>query len=471
MVEPSYDDLLRDNRQLRQQLAEALGRLADLEAKVAALTGLLEEARRAGKRQAAPFRKGPPKAHPKTPGRKAGEAHGRHGHRPPPAAAQLDEVLEATLPDACPCCGGSLVETTVTQQYQTEIPRQPLHRPFNIHVGQCRQCGQRVQGRHPLQTSDAVGAAASQVGPDAQAAVAALNKQAGLSHGKVVACLETLFGIDLSRGASAQIVLRAGERLEPAYEEIRQATRGADTIVAAETGWRVGGQPHWLHVWVSEQATCYTIAPHRRADALEELLGLDWEGWLVHDGYSTYNRFTSALHQQCLGHLLRRARELWEDAPGGAVRFPRQVIDLFTGAVHLHNEYLAGRVTAAVLECARDDFEERLLRLLNVPRVVPAYATLSNHLDRHLESWFTFLTTPKLPATNWAAEQAVRPAVVNRKVWGGNRTLTGAAAQGIITSVLETCKKQAVSALDFISSSLRAFGNALLPRPVLLGAR
>lgn len=471
MVEPSYHALLQENQQLRQQLATALGQIADLQAQVTQLAGALEEARRAGKRQAAPFRKGPPKAQPKTPGRKVGDAHGRHGHRPPPAAGQIDEVLEARLPDVCPCCGGPLLETTIAQQYQTEIPREPLRRQFNIHVGHCQQCGQRVQGRHPLQTSDAVGAAASQVGPDAQAAIAALNKQAGLSHGKVVNCLETLFGIDLSRGASAQIVLRASERLEPVYEEIRHATRDADQLVADETGWRVGGRPAWLHVWVSEQATCYAVDRRRSADALEDLLGLDWDGWLIHDGYSTYDRFTAALHQQCLAHILRRAREMLEDAVGGAVHFPRQVIHLFTGAIHLHNEYRAGRATAAVLECARDDYEEQLLRLLNVERAVPAYATLSAHLERHFESWFTFLTNPEMPATNWAAEQAIRPAVVNRKVWGGNRTVAGAAAQGILTSVLETCKKQTVSALDFISSSLRAFGNALLPRPVLLGTR
>jgi transposase len=461
---PTYDELLDRIQQLQRQV-EAL------QADNARLRSQLEQTQREGKRQAAPFRKGPPKANPKTPGRKAGDAHGRHGHRPPPAAGHIDEILEAPLPDGCPGCGGSLVETTVTQQFQTEIPRQPLHRQFNIHVGHCQQCGQRVQGRHPLQTSDAVGAAASQIGADAQAAVATLNKQAGLSHGKVAACLEALFGIQLSRGASAQITLRAGERLEPVYEEIRQATAAADTIVADETGWRVGGQPAWLHVWVTDQATCYAVDRRRSADALEELLGLDWDGWLVHDGYSTYDRFTGAVHQQCLAHLLRRARELLEDARGGGVRFPRQVLDLFTGAIHLHNEYQAGRVSAAVLACARDDLEERLLGLLKVERVVPAYVRLAEHLYRHFESWLSFLTTPELPTTNWPAEQAIRPAVVNRKVWGGNRTTAGAVAQGIVTSVLETCKKQAVSAVDFISSSLRAFGNALLPRPVLLATR
>jgi transposase len=459
---PTYEELWELVQRLQSQV-EAL------QAENARLREQLEQVQRAGKRQAAPFRKGPPKPNPKTPGRKAGDEHGRHAHRSVPL--HVDEILEAPLPQACPGCGGGLVKTTITQQFQTEIPRQPLCRQFNIHVGHCQQCGQRVQGRHPLQTSDAVGAAASQLGPDAQAAVASLNKEAGLSHGKVVACLDTLFGIDLSRGASAQVVLRAAQRLEPAYHEIRQATQTADVIVVDETGWRVNGQSAWLHVWVTDPATCYAVDAHRSADALEQVRGLDWEGWLVHDGFASYDRFTQAWHQQCLGHILRRARDLLETAVGGAVRFPRQVIELFTGAIHLHNEYQAGRVAAAAWDCARDDAELQLMRLLNVERALPAYATLSTHLYNHFESWFGFLTDPDLPATNWAAEQALRPAVVNRKVWGGNRTWAGAAAQGVLTSVFQTCKKQALSALDFISTSLRAFGNALLPRPVLLGTR
>ena len=461
---PSYDELLDTNQLLRRQVEALLAENARLQA-------LLDRTQRAGKRQAAPFRKGPPKSDPKTPGRKSGDAHGNHGHRPLPPPDHIDEVLEAPLPEACPNCGGCLVEADIAHQYQTEIPRQPLHRQFNVHVGHCARCGQRVQGRHPLQTSDALGAAASQVGPDGQAAIATLNKQAGLSHGKIVACLDSLFGIDLSRGASAQIVLRTGQRLEPAYQEIRHATEQAERLVVDETGWRVGGQAAWLHVWVSERATCYAIDPHRHADALEEVLGLDWEGTLVHDGFASYDRFTSAIHQQCLGHVLRRAREMLAEARGGAVRFPRQVIGLFTEAIHLHNEYRAGRVTAAVWERARDVFDERLLVLVKRERVVPAYATLSDHLCQHFASWFSFLSDAQVPATNWEAEQAIRPAVVNRKVWGGNRTAAGASAQGIVTSVLETCKKQALSALDFVSPSLRAFGNTLLPRPVLLGPR
>src|SRR4051812_48223226 len=88
---------------------DLLHRVAELEARVAELARKLEEAPRAGKRQAAPFRKGPPEPDPKTPGRKSGDAHGKHGRRPPPE--QFAECPEAPLPAACPHCRDRLVET------------------------------------------------------------------------------------------------------------------------------------------------------------------------------------------------------------------------------------------------------------------------------------------------------------------------------------------------------------------------
>src|SRR5215207_2838780 len=268
---PTYEELLDLARQQQRQIET----LTD---EVARLRRELDDARRASKRQAAPFRKGPPKPDPRRPGRKAGDAHGPHAHRPPPPPEQIDEVHQAPLPDACPHCRGELIETEVAHQYQTDIPRRPVRRQFDIHVGHCRQCGQRVQGRHPLQTSDALGAAASQLGPDAQAAVVTLNKQAGLSHAKVAGCLGTLFGIDLTRGASTQVVLRAAQRLEPAYAEVLQAAADAEELTADETGWRVGRRPAWLHAWVTPRATGYAVDFRRGAAVLAEVIGIDWDG-------------------------------------------------------------------------------------------------------------------------------------------------------------------------------------------------
>lgn len=238
-----------------------------------------------------------------------------------------------------------------------------------------------------------------------------------------------------------------------------------------ETGWRIGGHPAWLHAWVSERATCYAIDPHRSADALERVIGIDWDGVLVHDGFASYDRFPAATHQQCLTHLLRRARDLLETATRGAVHCPRRLIELFTGAICARNAYHRGRLSMRTLAAAWDEYELRLLRLLVPERVVPAYQVLADHLWRHVEEWFTFLSRPVVEATNWWAEHAIRPAVVNRKVWGGSRTARGAQAQAVLLSVLQTCKQQAHAALDFLSQTLRAFGNRLLPRPILLATR
>ncbi len=63
------------------------------------------------------------------------------------------------------------------------------------------------------------------------------------------------------------------------------------------------------------------------------------------------------------------------------------------------------------------------------------------HLYHHGEQWLQFLEDPDIPATNHRAEQALKTPIVNRKVWGGNRTDTGVHAQVVTLSVLETCKK------------------------------
>jgi transposase len=462
ILRAQVEQLRLENERLRQENERLQHELQEARAG-------LDQANRRSKRQAAPFSKGSPKSHPKKPGRKAGSAHGRHGHRPAPTPQRIDETLDAPLPDACPDCGKSIREVEVAAQFQTEIPRRPILRQFNVHVGCCCGCGKRIQGRHPLQTSDSLGAAASQIGPDAQAAVVTLNKTAGLSHGKVAAVFSSLFGIGLTRGASVQIVLRAAGRLQPAAEEVRQEIKSTPRLTPDETGWRVGGKSAWLHAWVGERGTtCYAIDHKRSADALEGEIGIDYSGKMTHDGMASYDRFTKATHQQCVGHVLRRVRELAATATRGAVHYPRKLIGLFTEAIHLRNRQKKGEVTAQQLKEAKKEFDKRLEELAYPPREVPAYETLSNHLWKHLDEWFVFLEHPEIEPTNWEVEQAIRPAVVNRKVWGGNRTWRGAKAQGILMSVLQTCKRAGLPALEFVSQTLRAFSNPRLPRPILL---
>lgn len=446
-----------ENLALRNDKAALTAQVAELQALVAELRAKLAEAERRGKRQAAPFSKGEPRANPKKRGRKPGANYGRKGRRPPPPPGRIDEVLEAPLPSQCPHCGGAIAEGESAPQFQMEIPRRPIVRQFNVHKGICNHCGRHLQGTHPLQTSDALGAAASQVGPDAQAAVAFLNKYCGLSYGKISKVFATLFGIQLTPGGAAQIVLRAGRRCEPAYRRIQAAVRRSPWVVLDETGWKVGGRGAWLHVQVGKQATCFTIARGRGADVAADVLGWDYAGTMIHDGWSPYNSgFGRARHQQCVQHVLRRARQILKSAVGGAVRFPRRVIAILEAALRERNEHEAGRRTAnelaesaLTLACQLEEITQRRKRNVENNR-------LAKHLRKHLWHWFWFLLEPGLDATNWRSEQGLRLGVINRKVWGGNRDDTGRKAQEILMSVNATCDRHHICPVTYLSETLRS---------------
>jgi len=429
-------------------------RIAELEARIAQLERLLEQATRTAKRQAAPFSKGTPKPDPKPPGRKPGPDYGKPAFRSAPPPRKIDEVHDAVLPARCPGCGGAVHRTHTARQYQVEIPRRPIYRQFNIPIGQCTCCGQRVQGRHALQTSDALGAAASQLGPDLQAMIVQLNKDAGLSHGKIQRLMKTLFGIELSRGGSVQAMMRAARRCEPIYQAIVRAMPQQKAATPDETGWRIGGWLAWLHAFATERITCYVIDRKRGVEVAERVLGADYAGALIHDGWAPYDRFWRAIHQQCLAHLLRRCVEMIETATAGAVRFPRQVKELLQDALHLRDRHETGEVSGHGLTVSRGRLEKRLDRLLQWTRTDAANERLAKHLSKHRDQLFTFLYRPGLDATNYRGEQAIRPAVVNRKVWGGNRTEAGAEAQSILMSVLRTCAQQHRDALTFVSRVL-----------------
>ncbi len=454
-MDAEHRKLIEENERLRRRVAELESLVEKLTEQVNKLSAALEESRRAGKRQAAPFRKKQTKAKPKKPGRKSGDNHGLHAHRTKPE--QIDETYEAPLPNVCPHCSGTHIEeTSVCQQYQTEIPRKPIQRQFNIHVGHCGNCGKRVQGRHPLQTSDAIGAAAAQLGPDAHAALSIANKRLGLSHGKCADLFKQLFGIWIDRSTSTRSMLRTAGRCEGAYEAIRKAVRTSPMVVPDETGWRVQATGAWLHALVTENLTCYVIDASRGYEVAQSVLGADYAGVLIHDGWAPYDRFTSALHQQCLAHLLRRCGEMVETAVRGAVRFPRSVAELLKRGLALRDRFAEGEIGEHGLAVARGRLEAELERLVFPTKTNRGNQRLATFFWNHLDDVFTFLWLPGVDATNWRAEQAIRPAVVNRKVWGGNRTWRGAKAQSILMSVLQTCHQRTLDTVDYLSRSLCA---------------
>ena len=442
-------------RRLEQENAELRRTNEVLKKENSRLRELLEKSRRGGKRQAAPFSKGVPKSDPKRPGRKPGARYGRRGRRPVPE--HVDAVVEAGLPGHCEHCGGELELLVVQPQYQTELPPiRPYVTRIDIAVGRCRRCGRPARGRHPLQTSDAVGAAASQLGPRALALAAHLNKGLGLSFGKVSALYETAFGIAVTPGGLCLALHRVARAGEPTYQALVVVIRQAPVNAADETGWKVGGWLQWLWAFVTLRATVYAIQAGRGYEEAAHILGEDFAGTLLRDGWAPYRQFTQATHQTCLTHLMRRCHEILETAQRGAARLPHAVQRVLEAALLLRDRRDAGLLSAHGLAVARGRLEARMDRLLTWKPTDDENRKLVKHLRHERPALFTFLRRPEVEASNWWGEQAIRPAVVTRKVCGGNRTWPGAHTQEVLMTVLRTCRQQRVDFYSLIEDLLHS---------------
>jgi transposase len=471
--------LLAENSRLRQQL---------------------DAARRAGKRQAAPFSKGEPKQDPAKSGRRSGEGYGTKARRPVPD--HVDEEIRVPMPDRCPCCDGELVFEDEVDQYQEELVWVRGHvRHFRIARGRCRRCGRRAQGRHPDQTSDAVGAAGSQVGAGAVALAAQLNKELGIAMGKVSQIL-SMFGITVTPGGLYQAIGRLARAAEPTYEALALAVRRSAAVAADETGWRVAGYRQWLWVFVGDGGvTVYLIAPGRGYEQAASVLGADFAGVLERDGWAPYRRFEHASHQTCVAHLLRRTGELIADSVAGQAKIPHAVRRLLSDALAVrdrHSDLLSSPddvIEGTAIEITDDDQPPALTTGRELPAATgdgdgaemiaagedrrqqlhgeiasleqridaliarhPTHAPnqkLLRHLANEREHLLTFLKTPGVAATNWRAEQAIRPAVVNRKNWGGNRTPNGANTQQTLMGVIRTSRQQGTCPITMLTDLLR----------------
>ena len=444
----------QENERLRKEIDRLEREGERLKGESDRLRRELEAALRASKRQAAPHSRGEAKANPKRPGRKPGRGYGRRACRPIPS--RVDEQIAVSLPERCPHCGGGVQPERCETQYQEEIVRRTVVRRFDIAVGRCRACARRVQGRHPMQTSDAVGVGGVQLGPEALTLAAILNKQMGLSLGHTRQVLSYGFGLEVSRGGLCRALTRMAGRAEPTYAGLVQAARRSAVNGVDETGWKVGGQLQWLHVAVSARVTVYAILPGRGYAQSAVILGTDYDGFLVHDGWAPYYRFPLAFHQSCLAHLLKRCREMAQIASPAAASFPLAVRHLLQTSLELRDRYGRGEISEHGLRSATGRVEARLEKMLEKQDPDPANRRLGRHLEHERPWMFTFLYCPGLDATNNAAERAIRGMVIARKVWGGSRTSEGARTQQILVSVLRTCWQQGKDTFGRILTLLRA---------------
>ena len=437
--------------ELRQINARQAARIAELEQEVEGLKGKLEETVRAGKRQAGPFSKGPPKANPKKPGQKDGHAA---VHRAKPT--KIDEIVKAPLPTQCGC-GGTIVEDEVQQQYQVDIPR-PIPTKvtqFDVSIGHCANCGKRHQGRHAEQTSDALGAAGVQIGPNVMAWSAELKHGFGISYGKIAKLLSSACGLTVNRSTLVRGDERIAMQLRPTYEQLILRLRDSKVVYGDETSWRINGGKAWLWVFTNDDVAVYTIDPTRAHEVVQRILGSDFKGVLKCDCFLAYDDADlSAIEQsKCLGHLLRRCSDIGDNVTGRAVVFSRQVAKLLRAAIALKKRCEDLKPHGYLV--ARGRLEAALDRLLQGNYTDPENAKLAKLLRKHRHQLFGFLAIPELDATNNAAERDIRPGVIVRKTNGCNRSNVGARTHEIITSVFRTCIKQGKDFVTHVADLLR----------------
>src|ERR1019366_9534061 len=421
----------------------------------------LEAAQRATRRQAAPFSRGLPKSQPKTLGRKSGAAHGPYHRRPIPD--RVDEEITVSAPSQCPACGGPLTVERVESQYQEEIVRRTWVRRFHVPVCRCAQCDQRVQGRHPLQTSDALGAAAVQVGPEAVTLGVLMNKSLGLPHADAATILRQGSGLSMSRGGICRAIQRVARKAEATWHALRNAAQRSALAHMDETGWKVEAQLRWLWAVVTEQVTFCEILPGRGFAEAAGILGAEYAGWLIHDGWAVYYKFLKAAHQSCVAHLIRRCRDMAAVATPAAARFPLAVKQLLEEGLALRHRYVEQQISLRGLWTAARRLEDKLDRLLARTYQDPANRRLAKHLRHERPYLFTFLYCPGLvDSSNNLAELVMLLLAVIRKNWGGNRTGNGARAQAVLTSILLTARQQDKDVFQLLTDLLRS------PQPKLL---
>jgi transposase len=425
------------------------GRIADLEQEIQRLRQLVDASQRESQRQAHPFRCERSTNHPKRPGRRKGH---KADLRATPTPEQINRIIDVPI-EQCPMCQVPLYEQGVVVQYQTDLPPiVPIITQFNIETGTCPCCRQYWQGRHPQQTSDAIGAAGNTLGPVVLTMAAEMKHRLGVSYRKICDFLETYCHLKACPGAFIRAEQRLAELAKPTYELLLEALRQSNVVHADETGWRIGRLSAWLWVFSSKSTTIYAIRQSRAHDVPQEILGPNFDGYLIVDGLKSYDVLDVA-KGRCNGHLLRRCKTLRDVVAGREQKHIAALSDLLKEAIDLaqRREELSADGYARRVQEIENRLDAWLEANLRKHSLSPELDRLDAHVRAHRGEWLVFLHDPAVPPTNNHAEQMLRPSVITRKLGGCNKNLLGALVHSILSSLMVTCHRQGKRFLDLAS--------------------
>lgn len=385
-----------------------------------------------------------PTDHRKPPGRKPG--HPAAFRAMPP---RVDTHVDVPAPRdrlgqaSCPDCHAQLQDVRKHKRIVEDlIPAKRLVICYHTQSGYCPGCRKRIESRHPDQPPAPAGTEIHQpqLGVNSLATVALLRLRYRLPYRQIEQLLLDLPGISISPGGMAKQVQRMASWLEGQYDRLKVLIRASPCVHMDETSWRIDGQNHWLWTMLSGQATLYHVDKSRGQKVTGKLLGENFSGTLVSDFYNAYAKIECP-KQKCLVHLLRELKTTSEKSPAFADGAFNRRLSRLLGQMLLLKKNKT-QLEPEVYEAKVRRLERRLLELGRGNWSEANAKRLAKRLRGHKGELTVFLRNDEVEGDNNAAERALRPAVVMRKITGGSRSEAGARATAVLLSILRTAMQQ-----------------------------
>lgn len=377
-----------------------------------------------------------------------------------PLPKKIDVKQDVALPKdrrgkpSCPECHTQLAQLKHHRRIVEDIiPAKLITTCYHTHSGYCPSCRRRVESRAADQPP-AANVPHAQLGLNTLAMAAVLRVCYRLPVRQVARLFEQLPGLKVSPAAVSKQIGRLSKWLEGEYDRLKLVLRAAGVVHADETGWRINGQNGYLWTLTNDTHTLYHVNRSRSGKVIADLLGEGFGGTLVSDFYAVYDQFDCP-QQKCLTHLLRELRDTVGKNPKLADH------EFFRRCKSLTQEMLRLKQRQTIL--SKSAYARQVTsvetRLRNLGRKEWNQADadrLAGRLRKYRDKLTTFLHQPQVDGTNNAAERALRPAVVMRKITGGSRSESGAQAWAILASVMRTAEQQGHDLVKTIKTLLRA---------------
>lgn len=428
MLEATVSGLQYELRVRDIQLKDKDRRIAELEQQVQDLSKQATKPLRSERSALPPLVKANvPKRRRRKPGRKEGH---EAALRPPPRKIDRHEQVALPADDRhhplCPHCNARLMRLRRHKRIVEDLIRSTVQTTcYHTHSGVCPSCRRRVESRAPEQPP-AANLPHGQLGINALATAAILRVRHRLPFRQVGQLLMDLPGLRVSAGGIVKQIKRLAKWLEGQYQDLIRRMRASPHVHVDETGWRIDGRNFWLWVFTDPVFTLYHVDESRGGKVPLKLLGKAFGGTTVCDFYSAYNGLNGP-KQRCLTHLLREVKELGQnDATFANCPLSRKLSRWCKEALRLKKRW--DELDDAGYQMKASRLEERLDQISAEPQTHADAQRLCKRLVRHRSELTRFLREEKLDGTNNAAERALRPAVVMRKITGGSRSQSGAAA-------------------------------------------